>query len=125
MPIVNQHIEPNIAISTLTEPIDFETDIHQSLGELQEFISKAPGGKLAVVVDCLAISPRFSDIVIGMGESARPDSPLRHAGFEFFLVVSGGLLELMVEWFKQPQYGGVELKTYLTVEEGIAAAKGK
>lgn len=123
MPIVNQRLEPNLVVSTLTEPIDVEIDVRQSLGQLQGFIADAPGSKLSIVVDCHAISPKFSDIVIGMGESARPDSPLRSAGFEFFLVASGGLLQMMVDWFKQPQYGGVELKIYETVDEAIVDAK--
>jgi hypothetical protein len=124
MPIRNERVpnEPNIVISRATEPLDVVKDSTASMTELNGILANTKG-KLYVIADCRGLSPRFSDVVAGMANTARPDSPLHNPRMETVVVADGQIFANMVAWYKQEHYGNLEMQVFQTVEEAIARVK--
>lgn len=124
MPILNTQIEPNVIVSKVTEPFDVQADATKSLGEIQGFLAQT-NSKLYLIVDCTAISPAFSQIVVGMAETSHEDSPLRNANMEVVLVATGKMLEAMANWYQQDQYGNITIPVYKSVDEALNYVKAQ
>jgi len=125
MPIENKQMpdNPNIIVSTATDPIDLSSDPQKSLGELQAMLASTKG-TAHLIVDCLGVHPGFSDIVIGMAtSSADPNSPLRSERLKTVIVAEGKIFESMVVWFKQGNYGQLDMPLFKTVDEAIKFVK--
>jgi hypothetical protein len=124
MPIVNELVpnHPNILISKIVHPLDITKDPVASLKQIDELLAKTPG-KLYIISDCTNVDPNFSDVVTGLAETSRPNSPLRNPRTETYVVAVGAIFANMVEWYKQQQYGSVQMRLYKTVDEAVAAVK--
>lgn len=126
MPIINKRLpgETNIILSKLVEPFNVRKDTEASMLELQQFLAET-SGKLYVIVDCTEFSPDFRDIVIGMAQTSRRDSPVRNSRMETLVVASNKLLEAMVNWFRQQQYGNLDMPLYKSIDDAVAHIKSK
>jgi len=122
MPIQNVQSpnNPNIIMSKATDPIDLTKDPQKSLGELQSMLAST-SGTVYLIVDCLGVNPGFSDMVIGMAASSSdPNSPLRNERLKTVIVAQGKIFENMVQWYKQNNYGKLEMPLFKTVDEALA-----
>lgn len=126
MPIFNEQVpnEPNIIISRIEEPFNLEVDTAGSLKELQDFLASTTG-TIYVIADCRKLSPSFSDVVMGLAQTGRADSPMRNPRMETIVVATGQIFAQMVEWYKQQNYGELQMQLYRTPEEAIAHAKSQ
>lgn len=124
MPIVNKQLSanPNILISTIVNPLDLNTDPLKSLGEIQEILNKTEG-VLHIIADCREVHPSFSDVVTGMASTSREGSPLRNDRLRTVIVAQGEIFTNMAEWYKQNQYGKLDMPLFKTVDEAIAFVK--
>lgn len=124
MPIFNEQVpnEPNIVVSQIKEPFDIVKDTEASLQQLQGFLA-ATKGTVYVIADCRLLSPSFSEVVIGLAQTSRSDSPLRNERMETLVVATGEIFAQMVDWYKQQHYGHLDMKLYQTVDEAVAYAK--
>lgn len=125
MPISNKQMpdDPNILVSTVTDPIDLSTDPQKSLGELQSMLASTKG-TVHLIVDCLGVHPSFSDMVIGMATSSSdPKSPLRSERLKTIIVAEGKIFQSMVTWHKQSNYGELDMPLFKTVDEALKFVK--
>jgi hypothetical protein len=111
---------PNLLISTVEEPFDPAVDTKSALETLAYYLGEIEG-RVFIVSDMRQLHPSFSDIMMGMaGASYRPDSPVRNDRVVIAQVAVGQLLEMMADWFKQEQYGKLEMPLFKTVEDAKA-----
>jgi hypothetical protein len=124
MPITNEQLadSPNIVISRIEDPFDVHKDTPASLAQLQGMLNQIDG-KLYVIADCRKLSPSFSEVVVGLAETSRPGSPMRNERIETIVVAEGQIFASMVDWYKQQQYGSINMSLYKTVDEAIKHAR--
>lgn len=119
MPIVYKRDEEysNMLISTVEEPFDPSADAQAALAQLSYYLGEIEG-KVYIVSDMTQMHPSFSDIMMGMATAAyRKDSPVRNDRVVIAQVALGELFELMATWFKQEQYGALDIPLFKTIEE--------
>jgi hypothetical protein len=123
MPLVNQLLpgEP-ILISRIVEPFNIEKDVPASLAQIQDILSKM-SGQLYIISDCSNINPNFSEVVTGLAETSRPESPLRNPRTETYVVATGQIFQNMVDWYRQRQYGELSMRLYKTVDEALKVVR--
>ncbi len=107
----------NMVISTVKEPFNPTTDPQAGLAQLTQFLSEIEG-KVYIVSDMREFDASFSDIVMGMAAASyRKDSPVRNDRVVIAQVAVGQIFEMMEDWFKQEQYGKLDLPLFKTIEE--------
>ena len=107
----------NLMVSRIEDPFDPDNDTKYGLLELNKFLAKTEG-KVYVISDMRELHPSFSDIMLGMAEASyKKDSPVRNDRVVIAQVADGELFKLMADWFKQEQYGALDLPLFKTVEE--------
>jgi hypothetical protein len=107
----------SLLISTVEEPFNPALDTKGALESLAYYMGEIDG-KVYVVSDMRQLSPSFSEIIVGMAEASyRQDSPVRNDRVVIAQVATGQIFELMADWFKQEQYGKLDMPLFKTVEE--------
>lgn len=112
-----------IGVITYSEPVDFQeepSEIIRALIEHEEELQY-------VIHDIRELKFSFSDLVLGLAASFRPNKPELRSEFGFNTVVVGSntLIKLAVQSVRQVQYGGRELLHFDTLDEALTHIKDR
>jgi len=110
-----------IWVATLAEPYDSAKDA-QGLDKAMADEIAGVEGKIIYIADMRKLHIRFGDIVTGLAEAFKSDSIVffTNPRVVSLTVATDELIKMAAEAVKQDQYGGIDIKTFATVEEAIA-----
>lgn len=116
--------EPNVLLGTLQKP--FSPD---DVGALQMAIvqNRKTDEKLYVICDLRHVDLTFNEIVQGMAQSIDGSTGYRagDAGVEIIMVTDKAMNKILVEFYKQEQYGGMHVPLYSDLEAAKAYVAGQ